>query len=239
VEAARQPAAPQGDLFDAGFQTEAAGESAVARLVDDRAGTAVQLTTCGHTLPERRARWRPLDAGQVALTFRRPACIGSVPQHAEASSDPGRRMAIVPQPRQQEGARALGKGRSLAVPTPEAFPADVLASEPLALRLLPEPRRVAVTTRRRRGYAVPVRYRERLRDGARARHGMPLLDVLTAAGPDRVAVGHESGAPIAREYWQCLTGDGQLVLLFRNAAAGGGDDGRDVGDAWYLHGWWD
>jgi len=76
-----------------------------------------------------------------------------------------------------------------------------------------------------------------------------------------MSVGQESGAPVVREYWQCLNGDGQLVLLFRNAAqtvndaadeavnattsdTGSNDTistarGRRTESIWYLHGWWD
>ncbi len=226
VEATQSNDAPQGDLFDSGFQTGAAGEAAVARLVDDQTGVAVQLMTSAHALPERRAQWRPLDTGEVARTL-----------------------------------------RGLAV-APLSSTAQEHIGEPLALRLLAAPRRVVVTTRQRRGFAVPVRYRERLGDGVRARQGQPLLDVLTAAGPDRMSVGHESGAPVVREYWQCLNSDGQLVLLFRDDAAPvegaitalhGADAesaltiergtrvesttavarGARVESAWYLHGWWD
>ena len=220
VEATHSNDAPQGDLFDQGFQTGAAGEAAVARLVDDETGVAVQLMTSVHPLPEQRVRWRALETGEVTKALRSLAVTATPPSEEE----------------EQIG-------------------------EPLALRLLAQPRRVAVTTRRRRGYDVPVRYRERLSKGVRARNGMPLLDVLTAAGPDSMSVGQESGAPVVREYWQCLNGDGQLVLLFRNAAqtvndaadeavnattsdTGSNDTistarGRRTESIWYLHGWWD
>ena len=99
----------------------------------------------------------------------------------------------------------------------------------LALRLLPAPRPVVVTTARRRGDAMPVRYRERLADGARAPRGLPLVEIHAAAGPDRVRAGDEDGVPVSREYWTCLT-DEALVLLFRN--------GRTE-EEWYLQGWWD
>ena len=37
------------------------------------------------------------------------------------------------------------------------------------------------------------------------------------------------GELYARDYYQCVTADGLLVLLYRDALAG----------QWYLHGWWD
>ena len=201
VEATQSNDAPQGDLFDQGFQTGAAGEAAVARLVDDETGVAVQLMTSVHPLPEQRVRWRSLETGEVTKALRSLAVAATSPSDEEQ------------------------------------------IGEPLALRLLAQPRRVAVTTRRRRGYDVPVRYRERLSEGARARNGLPLQDVLTAAGPDSMSVGQESGAPVVREYWQCLNGDGQLVLLFRDATRTANDaadeTARRTESIWYLHGWWD
>ncbi len=213
VEATQSNDPPQGDLFDQGFQTGAAGEAAVARLVDDETGVAVQLVTSAHALPERRAQWRSLDTGEVTRALRDLAVATTSASSPQTDQDP--------------------------------------IGEPLALRLLAAPRRVIVTTRRRRGFAVPVRYRERLSDGVRARNGMPLMDVLTAAGPDNMSVGQESGAAVVREYWQCLNGDGQLVLLFRDATptttptatptaavvAGNTTDSKE--SMWYLHGWWD
>lgn len=121
----------------------------------------------------------------------------------------------------------LPNGRPGAAVDGPAPPAAAPAA--LALRLLPEPRRVVVTTTRRRGDAMPVRYRERLADGARAPRGLPLVEIRAAAGPDRVRAGDEEGVPVSREYWTCLT-DEALVLLFRSGAAE---------EDWFLQGWWD
>ena len=70
----------------------------------------------------------------------------------------------------------------------------------------------------RRGFAVPVRYRD-------GRKEVRLADVV---GPDRLS-GSEPGARYAREYFHAVTDDGVLVLLFRDARS----------DVWYVHGWWD
>ena len=91
------------------------------------------------------------------------------------------------------------------------------AAPRLTLQLLPEPRRIAVKTKKRRDHQVPVEFRDR--------QWMPLL---SAAGPDRVSGGRWS-EPYAREYFRCVTDDGMLVWLYRDA--------RD--DSWYIHGWWD
>jgi protein ImuB len=91
------------------------------------------------------------------------------------------------------------------------------AAPSLTLQLLPEPRRIAVTTERRRDHQVPVQYRDK-----------QWLTIISAAGPDRVSGGRWA-EPYAREYFRCVTDDGMMVWVYRDA--------RD--DSWYLHGWWD
>jgi hypothetical protein len=94
----------------------------------------------------------------------------------------------------------------------------------LSLRLVPAPRPVAVTTTSRRDHRVPAGYRERGRGQT-----SPDVALLTAAGPDRISGGAEIGEPYARDYFQCVTADGLLVLLYHDVLA----------EQWYLHGWWD
>jgi protein ImuB len=91
------------------------------------------------------------------------------------------------------------------------------AAPRLTLQLLPEPRRVAVTTRRRRDHEMPIQYRDQ-----------EWTTLVSAAGPDRVSGGQWT-EPYAREYFRCVTDDGMMVWLFRDARDG----------EWYLHGWWD
>ena len=91
------------------------------------------------------------------------------------------------------------------------------AAPRLTLQLLPEPRRIAVTTRRRRDHLMPVQYRDK-----------EWATLVSAAGPDRVSGGQWT-EPYAREYFRCVTDDGMMVWLYRDA--------RD--DSWYIHGWWD
>jgi len=91
------------------------------------------------------------------------------------------------------------------------------AAPRLTLQLLPEPRRVAVTTRRRRDHEMPTQYRDQ-----------EWTTLVSAAGPDRVSGGQWT-EPYAREYFRCVTDDGMMVWLFRDARDG----------EWYLHGWWD
>jgi len=78
-------------------------------------------------------------------------------------------------------------------------------------------RRVAVTTKRRRDHQLPVQYRDK-----------QWMGITSAAGPDRVSGGQWS-EPYAREYFRCVTDDGMMVWLYRDARS----------DEWYLHGWWD
>ena len=91
------------------------------------------------------------------------------------------------------------------------------ADPSLTLQLLPEPRRIAVTTKRRRDHQVPLQYRDK-----------QWTTIISAAGPDRVS-GGQWGEPYAREYFRCVTDDGMMVWLYRDARE----------DSWYLHGWWD
>ena len=91
------------------------------------------------------------------------------------------------------------------------------AAPRLTLQLLPEPRRVMVKTKRRRDHQLPIQYRDR-----------EWMEIVSAAGPDRVSGGRWDQA-YAREYFRCVTDDGMLVWLYRDARE----------DVWYLHGWWD
>ena len=91
------------------------------------------------------------------------------------------------------------------------------AAPRLTLQLLPEPRRVAVTTKRRRDHDIPIQYRDK-----------EWTTLVSAAGPDRVSGGQWT-APYAREYFRCVTDEGMMIWLFRDATEG----------SWYLHGWWD
>jgi hypothetical protein len=90
---------------------------------------------------------------------------------------------------------------------------------------------------------MPVRYRERLTGGARARRGLPLVEIMAAAGPDRVSI-DTTEMPVSRAYWTCLTEEA-LVLLFRDESSETKPVtdmavlGADADDEWFLHGWWD
>ena len=91
------------------------------------------------------------------------------------------------------------------------------AAPRLTLQLLPEPRRIAVTTKPRRDHVIPTQYRDK-----------EWTTLVSAAGPDRVSGGQWTD-PFAREYFRCVTDDGMMVWLFRDART----------DEWFVHGWWD
>ena len=92
----------------------------------------------------------------------------------------------------------------------------------LLLQLSPSPQAITVETVPRRDHFVPSRYRD-----TAGWH-----EIVQAAGPDRVSGGQcDSIRTYAREYFRCVTNEGALVWLFRDA--------QEKGGGWYLHGWWD
>jgi hypothetical protein len=90
------------------------------------------------------------------------------------------------------------------------------------LQLSPSPQSITVETAPRRDHFVPSRYRD-----AGGWH-----EIVQAAGPDRLSGGQgDSLRTYAREYFRCVTNEGALVWLFRDA--------QEKSGGWYLHGWWD
>ncbi|AHG92542.1 hypothetical protein J421_5007 (plasmid) [Gemmatirosa kalamazoonensis] len=239
VETAASVEAPQGDLFDRGFQSGSAAESAVARLIDDGAGVPVRMARGGHALPERRASWRALEFREVAQTLRAAPPLRDASSADAAEHGAVRHAAGRAEPRVLDLRAARARQDTRAVAASAAAPPALEVPEALALRVLPEPREIVVTTRARRGMRVPARYRERLADGERAPSGRPLVEIATALGPDRVFAGGEAGDEVRREYWQCLTDEGRLVLLYRDVHDGRIGHEDEPPGSWYLQGWWD
>jgi hypothetical protein len=255
VDAASGRESPQGDVFDSGFQTGAAAEAAMARLLDSGFGEAVVCEASGHPLPERRARRRTLGFAEVAQTLRSTARLPDDAPDVQSNGPPSDvpnglsndvpNVPGVPLPKGVVLFRPRGTGRNASsAGAPAVSPPEILVPEPLAFRTLPAPRRVVATTRLRQGARAPVTYRERTDEltedvpngepnATRPRRtvGQPLVGIVAAAGPDRVVTGHETGEGVVREYWQCATDEGRLVLLYR--------EGDAAADAWYLQGWWD
>ena len=118
----------------------------------------------------------------------------------------------------REPAAVVGSGAGKGVGMTTEGEETVEGAPTLALQLLPRPKVVGVRTRPRRDHQLPVAYRE-------GRHWVEIVD---AAGPDRVSGGHD-GEAFAREYFRCATAGGKLLWLYRDG----------LGDEWRLHGWWD
>ena len=87
-------------------------------------------------------------------------------------------------------------------------PANTQPKPQLLLQLAPTPLSISVETAPRRDFLVPVRYRD-----ANGWH-----EVVNVAGPERVSGRHWDGdTAYAREYFRCVTREGVLVWLFRDA----------------------
>ncbi|HUF50135.1 MAG TPA: hypothetical protein VMN60_04845 [Longimicrobiales bacterium] len=193
VEATAAASAVQGDLFDAGFATATAVETAVARLIEDHGDVVREPVVSAHPLVEVRSTYRPLHVHEVMST-------AYTATHG-ASSDTGGRNAAA---RRAATRRTDGTRATAAL---ETVNDDVCAADPvgLTLQLLPEPRAVIVETALRRDHVLPTRYRDD-----------KWHNLVHAAGPDRVS-GGQWDATYAREYFRAVTSEGTLVWLFRDA----------------------
>ena len=140
VETTEAASAVQGDLFDAGFATASAVETALGRLLEDQ-GSVVRLPrTDGHPLAEMRGEFHPVTLQEVTL----PGGAGNAGKAGEAG----------------EAGKAGKAGKTDLMTSSDT---DVMmVGEPvgLTLQLLDEPRAVTVETARRRDHHVPVRYRD-------------------------------------------------------------------------------
>jgi hypothetical protein len=106
---------------------------------------------------------------------------------------------------------------SLVWARPQICPGDVEPELVLHLSLEPEP--VEVETTDRRGFAAPVRYRDKA----------GWHELVAASGPDCVSGGQWEGKPAyAWELYCCIRTDGELVQLGRDARSG----------EWAVQGWW-
>lgn len=157
VEAMEPASVVQGDLFDRGFQTAAAVESALARLVETYGPVIVAPVGNGHHLAERRVGWVERSPEKAVAAGDGAAVVG----HGEVSRPVGDVRSDTPD--EEHGAPGTA---SAAVPGPC-----------LRLQLLPEARRIAVETVPRRDHLVPKRFR----DEGKWR------ELTTAAGPDRLS----------------------------------------------------
>ncbi|MFO7894024.1 MAG: hypothetical protein R6U63_09830 [Longimicrobiales bacterium] len=236
VPSTEAAAVRQGDLFDRGFATATAVEAAVARLAE-RQLWPVAPETDAHPVVERRGAWKRLDLTEAAGAHRGSGAGGG--RSREDGAGPVAVGGRAPDPRDGSGRGGEGHPQSPS-PHPECSATGNAAADPrtpghdeagippsgrgfekrgLALQLMPEPRRITVETQRRRDHEVPTRFRDRT----------GWHELAHAAGPDRISGGQWEASSYAREYWRCVTGEGVLLWVFRDALEGG----------WYLHGWWD
>lgn len=202
VEATEAAAVHQGDLFDRGFATAAAVEAAIVRLIEAQGPVFVEPKTSEHPLPERRVDWVPGD----------PLARGRETGSARTADA---RTAPMPTAGRPEAKPARGSAALTIVPAsePEAPP-----GARLTLQLLAEPCPIEVEATWRRDHPAPIRFHD----------GREWHRLVTISGPDRISGGRWEMA-YAREYFRCVTAEGMLVWLFRDARRGG----------WFLHGWWD
>jgi protein ImuB len=88
VEATEAASAVQGDLFDAGFATAAALDSAVSRLIEMQGQIVVKPVTSQHPLAEKRTAWET-DALTAKLS-----------DLAATTAPPELRLQLLPEPRE-------------------------------------------------------------------------------------------------------------------------------------------
>jgi hypothetical protein len=93
VEATEAAGSTQGDLFDAGFATASAVESAVARVLEDQGEVMREPDVNAHPLMEVRSIYRPLQVNDVMQSVAAPA--GS----ADAAEPVGLTLQLLPEPR--------------------------------------------------------------------------------------------------------------------------------------------
>jgi len=227
VDASEPAGVCQGDLFDRGFATAEAVEAAVARIIEEHGPVVVRPEVVPHPLAERRTRWVPVEPAVASATVLRDASAvlqGEVAgvSRERGSGAPVRAFGGGLRVVEGEGgaARPGDAGAVVRLGVVEGGEGDAPGEDGarLKLHLLPEPRPIVVESVPCRDHRVPVRYRDR--QGWR--------ELVTAAGPDRVS-GERWGEAYAREYFRCVTAEGVLIWLFRDARK----------ESWYLHGWWD
>jgi len=89
VQSSEAASAVQGDLFDAGFATASAVESAVARLLEEQGAVVVRPTETAHPLVEERIGFEPLTLREAT----------SPPTATGAEAAPGLSLQLLPQPK--------------------------------------------------------------------------------------------------------------------------------------------
>lgn len=201
------PTVHQGDLFADEERDPAAAAAALSRL-------RARLGETGVVRPRARARHRPEDrSGWEPAEVEEGASGRSDRTRGRAGkgSSPARSADAAP-----DSVDAAPDGGGSPGPSPAE--GDAPEALPGVLRLLVEPRPVA------------VRLDEAGRPAALREDGV-LREVVAAEGPERLSGGGWA-RPFRREYYRACTAEGELLWLYREPR-------RGVEDPWRLHGWWD
>jgi hypothetical protein len=105
VETTEAAGATQGDLFDTGFATASAVETAVARLIEDQGDVLLEPIVSRHPLIEQRAEYRPMMMREVLEGVpengqEREVGMSADPNVSMASDEPiGLTLQLLPEPR--------------------------------------------------------------------------------------------------------------------------------------------
>jgi len=136
VDAVGAPEVRQGDLFDLGFASAHAAESAVGHVMDLQSDAVVVAEQTEHFRPERRVKWVAEGA--------EPRALSPAPAKSREPRGSNSLSALGSQPALGSGPWALGRQ---ADTEPALHP-----------MLLPVPREITVLAQSRRGFATPFRY---------------------------------------------------------------------------------
>lgn len=227
--------APQGDLFDRGLASSQATEDAVARLIEDQGDVVVAPQNSAHPLLDERTTWLARKPADAVATVNAAALGKQDKARTESGEMRGTVHATLRIVRERPG-HPFAPARQPAGQAPEPTPTRALRTRPeLLLQLAPAPLAISVETAPRRDHLVPVRYRD----------GDGWHEIVNVAGPERVSGRQWDGDhAYAREYFRCVTKEGVLVWIFRDASTRKTHRRRRVlvesgASSWFLHGWWD
>jgi protein ImuB len=221
--------APQGDLFDRGLASSEATEEAVARLIEDQGEVVVAPQNSAPPQLDQRTTMAP----------RKPVeAVTSVYAAELTKRDVRGPTSILPAPA-EESRQSVRLTPVPALTIVREVPATsyqppATSSPKLLLQLAPSPLSITVETTPRRDHLVPIRFRD----------DEGWHEIVNAAGPERVSGRTWDGdRAYAREYFRCVTKEGVLVWLYRDAnekkKAARMRAARPSAGRWFLHGWWD
>lgn len=108
--------ATQGDLFDRGFATASAVESAMAELLEEREAVVVERAGTSHPLPERRTLWRERGLAVWPSAPRADGAASISPASAtRGAASPRLALQLLPEPRRIVVATVTRRGHRVPV----------------------------------------------------------------------------------------------------------------------------